>query len=97
MMFWPEPGEGGLGSLTQPTSEPGFPSRAELIERYEARTGYVMTDLTFYRTLALWKLAILSEGLYKRFLAGGTNDPWYADLERAVPAMAERARNWCGA
>lgn len=97
LVFWPEPGEEGLHGLTQPTAEPGFPTRAELIDRYEERTGLAMTDLTFYRTLAQWKLAILSEGLYKRYLAGGVDDPWYARLEVTVPWMAARARSWCGA
>ncbi len=95
MVSWPEPGEEDLGGLTQPTAEPGFPPRAELIARYEERTGLSMTDLTFYRTLALWKLAILTEGLYKRYLAGDADDPWYARLEVTIPAMAARARSWC--
>jgi aminoglycoside phosphotransferase (APT) family kinase protein len=97
MVFWSEAGEEDLDGLTQPTAGPGFPTRVELIARYEERTGFAMTDLLFYRTLALWKLAILSEGLYKRHLAGGADDPWYARLEATVPAMAARARSWCGA
>jgi aminoglycoside phosphotransferase (APT) family kinase protein len=97
MVFWPEVGEEEVRGLTQPTQEPGFPRRAELLARYEERTGFAMTDLTFYRTLALWKLAILSEGLYKRYLAGGVDDAWYAQLETSVPDMAARARSWCGA
>jgi aminoglycoside phosphotransferase (APT) family kinase protein len=95
MVFWPEPGEEGFGVLSQPASEPGFPTRGQMIARYEERTGFAMTDLMFYRTLALWKLTILSEGLYKRHLAGAADDPWYAGLEVTVPAMAARARSWC--
>ena len=97
MLFWPEPGEDNIGGLPQPTQAPGFPPRAELIARYEERTGFSMTDLTFYRTLALWKLAILTEGLYKRYLAGKADSEWFAILETAVPQMAGRAREWCGA
>lgn len=97
MVFWPEPGEPNLAGLEQPTQEPGYPTRAEMLERYEARTGFSMRDLTLYRTLALWKLAILSEGLYKRYLAGQAADDWPAVLERAVPAMVRQAREWCGA
>jgi aminoglycoside phosphotransferase (APT) family kinase protein len=97
MVFWPEPGEPNIAGLPQPTQQPGFPSRAELIARYTERTGYSMTDLTFYRTLALWKLAILCEGLYKRYLAGKADSDWFAILERAVPDMARTAREWCDA
>ena len=97
MMFWPQQGEELIEGLAPPTRLPGMAQRAELLARYEERTGFAMTDLTFYRTLALWKLAILSEGLYKRHLAGKADSPWFAALERSVPVMAARARSWCGA
>jgi aminoglycoside phosphotransferase (APT) family kinase protein len=96
MVFWPEPGEDNIAGLAVPTQLPGFPSRAELIERYEAATGFAMGDIAFYRTLALWKLAILCEGLYKRYLAGKASSEWYAVLEHGVPMMAARAREWTG-
>lgn len=97
MVFWPEPGEEGVSGLDNPTRLPGFPRRSDLIARYEERTGFEMTDLTFYRTLAMWKLAILSEGLYKRYLAGKSDTDWPAVLREGVPRMAATARGWCGA
>lgn len=97
MNFWPEAGDPTIYGLPQPTQKPGFPTKAELLARYEERTGYAMTDLAFYRTLALWKLAILLEGLYKRFKAGKADSDWFAVLEHVVPAMATQAREWTGA
>ena len=97
LLFWPEPGEPSIGGFQQVSVLPGFPKRAELIDRYEAATGWAMTDLTFYRTLALWKLTILTEGLYKRWLAGKSDSDWPAVLEEAVPRMAHLARMWSGA
>jgi aminoglycoside phosphotransferase (APT) family kinase protein len=97
LVFWPEHGEENVRMLPQPTMLPGFPTRAEVVARYEERTGFSMTDLTFYRTLAIWKLAILSEGLYKRFLAGKADSQWFAVLEEAVPLMARQAREWADA
>ena len=97
MLFWPEAGEENIGGLPQPTQAEGFAPRSELIARYEQRTGFAMSDLNFYRTLALWKLAILTEGLYKRYLAGKADSDWFAILETAVPQMAAKAREWSGA
>jgi aminoglycoside phosphotransferase (APT) family kinase protein len=97
MVFWPEHGEDNVRMLPQPTQLPGFPTRQELIARYTERTGFAMDDLTFYRTLAIWKLAILSEGLYKRYLAGKADSDWFAVLEHTVPAMVQTAREWSGA
>ena len=34
------------------------------------RSGRSLEHLDYYMALALWKLAILTEGLYKRYLAG---------------------------
>jgi aminoglycoside phosphotransferase (APT) family kinase protein len=72
---------------------PGFPTRAELADRYAARTGRAIAPqaLAFYHALALWKMAILLEGSYKRHLAGITDDPFFAELEGGVPVLAEQA------
>jgi aminoglycoside phosphotransferase (APT) family kinase protein len=77
-----------LGGITR---GPGFPSRAELVARYEAGSGRSMSDVPWYMTLALWKSAVFLEGSYKRRLAGTTDDPFFDLLETGVPQIAERA------
>ena len=72
-------------------AEPGFPTREELIARYEEGSGRSMSDVRWYMTLALWKSAVFLEGSYKRRLAGTTDDPWFDLLEQGVPEVAERA------
>ncbi len=74
-----------------PTRMDGFPSRAELVERYERKSGRSMTDLPWYQALALWKLGILLEGSYRRLKAGTTDDPFFKLLDRGVPELAEQA------
>jgi aminoglycoside phosphotransferase (APT) family kinase protein len=83
--------EGSIVGLSPVTREPGFPTRAELIARYEERSGRSMSDLRWYTTLALWKSAVFLEGSYKRRLAGTTDDPFFDKLEQGVPELAERA------
>jgi aminoglycoside phosphotransferase (APT) family kinase protein len=90
---WAEPGDPddalfGLGAVTR---RPGFPTREQLIERYEQRSGRSMSDVRWYMTLALWKSAVFLEGSYKRRLAGRTEDPFFDRLKTGVPAIAERA------
>ena len=94
LSFWAEPGdpdEPVLAGHVEVTREPGFPPRAELAGRYAERTGRSIGDLTWYTVLAIWKLAILLEGSYARHLAGATDDPFFAELEHGVPALARRA------
>ncbi len=85
-----DPG-GTIFSLGAVTTQPGFPSRAELIARYEERSGRSMGNVAWYATLALWKAAIFLEGSYKRLLAGTTDDPFFKLLDRGVPELAEHA------
>jgi len=98
LSFWVEPGESVpfLGDAAV-TAQPGWPTRQELADHYAELTGRRMTDLRFYVTLAVWKLAILLEASYHRHLAGTTDDPFFAMLEGGVPALLERARESCGA
>ncbi|HVF19521.1 MAG TPA: phosphotransferase family protein, partial [Mycobacteriales bacterium] len=98
MSFWLEPGEVNefeevAGNVT---SLGGFPTRAEMIGRYADRSGRDVADLTDYTALAIWKLAILLEGSYSRHLAGTTDDPFFALLDRGVPALLGRARRVAG-
>jgi aminoglycoside phosphotransferase (APT) family kinase protein len=91
---WAQEGdpESTIASLTTVTRAPGFPTRDDLVARYEERSGRSMRDLRWYTTLALWKSAIFLEGSYKRRLAGTTEDAFFDRLKDGVPEIAERAR-----
>ncbi|MEA3198967.1 MAG: hypothetical protein QOE90_395 [Thermoplasmata archaeon] len=92
LSFWRERGDPpALPFEPRVTEAPGFATRSELIERYEAATGIKAAHLPFYRALATWKLAILLEGSYARHLQGATDDPFFARMETGVPALARRA------
>ncbi len=98
LSFWQEAGDmgphlddGNWGI----TAQPGFPTRAQLVARYAERTGRQVDHVAFYVALAIWKLAILLEGSYRRHLAGTTDDPFFATLDRGVPALARRALAVC--
>ena len=78
----------GIGALTR---QEGFMTRAELIARYEERSGRSMSALNWYQALALWKAAVFMEGNYKRFQAGNSDDQYLAAFDRGVPLLAEKA------
>jgi aminoglycoside phosphotransferase (APT) family kinase protein len=80
-----------FSSLSAATRREGFPTRDELIARYEERTGRSMSDLRWYQTLAIWKAAVFMEGNYKRSLAGTTDDPYLKLFDEGVPRLAEFA------
>jgi aminoglycoside phosphotransferase (APT) family kinase protein len=91
-----EPGEADgedtpMSALNAVTTREGFPTRAELIARYEERSGRSMSAVNWYQTLAMWKSAVFLEGSYKRLLAGTTDDPFFKLLDEGVPALARHA------
>ena len=89
-----EPGgrTSALGS-TPVTAEPGFPTRAELVERYVERTGRDVEPLGWFEALALWKAAVFCEAIYGRYIRGelGAEDTRAAIFEQAVPLLARTA------
>jgi aminoglycoside phosphotransferase (APT) family kinase protein len=93
-MMWSEAGDpkdGLRGHLGNVTRAEGFPTRAELIARYEQRSGRSMSDVRWYTTLALWKSVVFMEGNYKRALAGTTDDPYLAQFGEGVLELAGQA------
>ncbi len=92
VMHWTQPGDPeSKFNLHTVTRLEGFPSREELVDRYEQRSGRSMTALNWYVTFALWKAVVFMEGNYKRALAGSTDDPYLKTFGDGVVEIAERA------
>jgi len=95
LSYWRDPGDPDpvTPELTATfTAADGYPTRRELVDRYEAATGVEYAHDRFYRTLAVYKLAALGEMFYRRYLEGDSDDDLYPLMEDRVPALAERAR-----
>ncbi|MET0324688.1 MAG: phosphotransferase family protein [Ilumatobacteraceae bacterium] len=63
-------GDVGAATGTHASLAPGFPSRAELIARYERGSGRSVDDLAFWITFHCWRSAAITEGVYRRYLDG---------------------------
>ena len=92
VMHWTQAGDPeSKFNLHTVTRLPGFPSREELVARYEERSGRSMQALNWYVTLALWKAVVFMEGNYKRALSGSTDDPYLKSFGAGVIEIAQRA------
>lgn len=82
LSYWTEPGDPpALHALRQmPTTRPGFWSRAEVAERYGARTGRSVADLNAMYTLAMLKLGVVFLQLHAQWANGAVSDPRYAEF-----------------
>jgi len=68
----------------------GYASRAELVERYEEQTAVPVQNITFYRVLAVYKMAALGEMFFARYLMGHSDNSFYAMMEDGVPMLARQ-------
>jgi aminoglycoside phosphotransferase (APT) family kinase protein len=73
------------------TADTGFPSAAELAERYAQASPTPMDRLDWHIALAYYKLAIISEGIHARYLQGKTVGAGFETLGPLVPTLVERA------
>ena len=69
----------------------GYPTREQLVTRYEDATGYTFEHDRFYRTLAVYKMAALGEMFLARYMKGNSDDELYPQMETSVPELADQA------
>lgn len=74
------------------TAAPGSPSRAELVEAYGRTTGRDVGDALFYYVFGVFKLAVVAQQIYARYVAGHARDPRFAGLHAVVTALGWQAR-----
>jgi len=91
-VYWYD-GEAANVRANDPTSAGGFPSYADLLERYATRTGRDLSGIDYYVAFSCWRLAVISEGVYARYLHGamGEQDVDITQFKVGVDALAARA------
>lgn len=78
--------------LTTVTRGPGWPRRADIVERYVAQTGADVSQLAWHQTLALWKAAVFCEAIHTRWLNGERpGDTFGPTLTEGVPVLLAQA------
>jgi aminoglycoside phosphotransferase (APT) family kinase protein len=78
-----------------PTSAGGFMSYTDLVERYAVRTGRDVSGIGYYIAFGCWRLAVISEGVYSRYVHGAMGDDGDIDVsafKESTEVLAERAR-----
>jgi len=93
---WPEgdPPDPGAVSV-QPWD--GFPTAAELVEHYRARTTRDLAAISWYGVLACYKLGIILEGTHARACAGKAPRETGDRLHASTVNLFRRALRWIDA
>ncbi len=77
-VYWADPGT-TQARPNDPTGIEGFPTYAELLDRYADRTGRDLSEIDYYIAFGSWRLAVISEGVYARYLHGAMGDQGISD------------------
>ena len=73
LIAWPPEGDDMVHARY--LSLDGMPPREDLLEHYEKISGRSTEDIDYYVVMARWKLGIVLEMSYARFVAGGPANP----------------------
>jgi aminoglycoside phosphotransferase (APT) family kinase protein len=74
-----------------PTTLHGTLTRAELVRRYAQATGRDVSNMVFYRVLALFKVAVIIQQIYYRYHQGLTKDVRFATLPEVIQVVLRAA------
>jgi aminoglycoside phosphotransferase (APT) family kinase protein len=89
LCYWVHTATASQGdALTSVTNRPGWFTRAEILERYVAQTGFDLTNITFYEVFAVFKLTVVLQQIFFRYHQGQTDDPRFATLDERVMWLA---------
>lgn len=93
LIFHPAEGTMRLGTAKDPrfTSE-ALPSIARLIERYAAGSGRDTSNIGWYDVFARWKLAVVLEGSYAKFIRGLSDKPIHEFFGQQADLLLASAR-----
>jgi aminoglycoside phosphotransferase (APT) family kinase protein len=93
MIFHPGPeGTMPLGVASAPAFDrTRMPSRASLVARYGERSGRDVSRIDWYDVFSRWKLAIVLEGSYAKFLRGESKKPIHEYFGKQADLLLESA------
>src|SRR5580700_7664095 len=83
----------GVPSLT---SQPGWYTRDQFVQRYAEGTGRGLAQIGYYEVLGIFKLAVILQQIYYRFRRGQTQDPRFQNFGDRVKGLVELADSLAG-
>jgi aminoglycoside phosphotransferase (APT) family kinase protein len=91
--YWVESGDPAAvhANAVGPTALPGSLTRQELVARYAEKTGRDVSGILFYYCFGLYKIAVILQQIYARYVRGHTRDERFAHLNERVATISRQA------
>jgi aminoglycoside phosphotransferase (APT) family kinase protein len=88
LTYWTLPEARRLAGMDQTA---GWWTREEMVARYVERTGFDIGRLPWYEVLGIFKLGVIVQQIYARYVRGQTQDTRFRDMGQLVAALAATA------
>jgi aminoglycoside phosphotransferase (APT) family kinase protein len=75
------------------TSQPGWYTRDQFVQRYAAETRRDLSHIGYYEVLGIFKLAVILQQIYYRFRRGQTQDMRFQNFGERVRGLVELANS----
>ena len=94
LAYWPDPDASTFPIFGERSvSLAPFMAKSEVVERYATATGFDVGNVRYFEGLALFRIAVIIEQIYARYVKGQTADERFARFEPIAPVLAAAA---CG-
>lgn len=91
-VYWSDPGAAERRE-NDPSGLPGFPTYREMVDMYAAKSGRNVDNIAYYVAFSSWRLAVITEGVYARYVHGamGKSDYDPTPLKKSVELLVTSA------
>jgi aminoglycoside phosphotransferase (APT) family kinase protein len=87
MASWYDDGEERSTLAPMPTTAPGWLDRESALRRYGQHSGRDLEQVRWYVVFGTWKLAVVLQQIYIRWLRGQTSDARFEPLGEGARAL----------
>jgi aminoglycoside phosphotransferase (APT) family kinase protein len=91
MATWYDEGEAPSSLNPMPTGAPGWMGRASALQRYADRSGRDLSEIDWYVVFGTWKLGVILQQIYIRWLRGQTSDDRFEVLGTGAARLFDLA------
>jgi aminoglycoside phosphotransferase (APT) family kinase protein len=93
LTYWCHSGMPDRDGVPQPpfTTAPGWLSREAILERYSDATGDDVSRISYYEVFGVFKLLVIIQQIYYRWLKGQTQDARFGAFGAMVRYLARKA------
>jgi aminoglycoside phosphotransferase (APT) family kinase protein len=91
LCYWVHVAAAGSDAIATVTTRDGWFDREQILQRYAARSGRDLSGIRVFEVFAVFKLAVVIQQIYARYVKGQTDDPRFAGLGDRVSALARIA------